>query len=67
MSARPDQHRQSAKPPSDDLSPEEIVRRAARRGFDPARVANALGVELDPNRLELVRPDGSRARVLPSD
>jgi len=51
--------RQTAEPRSEDLSAEEIVRRAARHGFDPARVATALGVELDPNRLELVRPEPS--------
>jgi hypothetical protein len=54
--------RQAAEPRSEDLSAEEIVRRAARRGFDPARVAAALGVELDPNRLELVRPEATPPR-----
>jgi hypothetical protein len=53
--------RQSAEPRSDDPSAEEIVHRAARRGFDPARVAAALGIELDPNLLELVRPGGRRS------
>ena len=56
------EERQSAEPRKADLSAEEIVRRAARRGFDPVRVAAALGVELDPNRLELVRSEASRAR-----
>ena len=56
MSARPDDHRERTDP-----SAEHIGRRAAQLGFDPVRVAAALGGELDPNRLELV-PDEPAAR-----
>ena len=55
MSARPDEGLEPPGQPA--LSAEEIVRRAAQLGFDPVRVATALGIEVDPQRLELVAPE----------